>query len=97
MPGPFVFLHENDLLLSLCQVDPFLSLVDDHKLQAVNSGIMPNGYGLKGDDSHAMKSLSEIESTEDQSREFCASEIVKSMKDLSDVKFLLRAWKFKSV
>ena len=67
------------------QVDPFLCLVEDHKLQAVNSGSKTNGYGSKGDDALAMKSLSELENSEDRTREFFASEIVKSLEDLSDV------------
>ncbi|XP_024019088.1 uncharacterized protein LOC21388445 isoform X2 [Morus notabilis] len=65
-------------------VDPFLRLVEDHKLQAVNSGSKENAYGSKEDDGLAMKSLSEIQITEDQTREFFASEIVKSLEDLSD-------------
>lgn len=65
-------------------VDPFLCLVEDHKLQAVNPGSQANAYGSKEDDGSAMKSLSEIEITEDQTREFFASEIVKSLEDLSD-------------
>ncbi|EXB52897.1 hypothetical protein L484_004961 [Morus notabilis] len=66
------------------EVDPFLRLVEDHKLQAVNSGSKENAYGSKEDDGLAMKSLSEIQITEDQTREFFASEIVKSLEDLSD-------------
>lgn len=65
-------------------VDPFLRLVEDHKLQAVSSGSKANAYGSKEDDGSAMKSLSQIEITEDQTREFFASEIVKSLEDLSD-------------
>ena len=72
----------------LDQVDPFLHLVEDHKLQAVSSGSKANAYGSKEDDGSAMKSLLQIEITEDQTREFFASEIVKSLEDLSDVKFL---------
>ena len=70
------------------QVDPFLRLVEDHKLQAVNSGSRENAYGSKEDDSLALKSLSEIEITEEQTREFFAPEIVKSLEDLSHVKSL---------
>ncbi|PON91725.1 Armadillo-type fold containing protein [Trema orientale] len=65
-------------------VDPFLHLVEDHKLQAVNSGSKANTYGSKEDDSLALKSLSEIEITEEQTREYFAPEILKSMEDLSD-------------
>ncbi|EXB93650.1 hypothetical protein L484_018036 [Morus notabilis] len=66
------------------EVDPFLHLVEDRELQAVNCGSKANAYGSKEDDGLARKSLSEIQITEDQTREFFASEIVKSVEDLSD-------------
>ncbi|KAL5537504.1 hypothetical protein UlMin_045125 [Ulmus minor] len=65
-------------------VDPFLRLVEDHKLKAVNTGSQENAYGSKEDDEMAIKSLSEIVITENQTREFFASEIMKSLEDLSD-------------
>ena len=71
----------------MSQVDPFLHLVEDRKLQAVDSGSNSNAYGSKEDDSSAVKSLSEIVITEDQTRESFASEILKSLENLSDVKF----------
>lgn len=71
------------------QVDPFLHLVEDRKLQAVKTGPAhpTNVYGSKEDDNLALNSLSEIEITEEQTREFFASEIVKSLDKLSDVSF----------
>lgn len=66
------------------QVDPFLHLVEDHKLQAVKSDQIRNIYGSKEDDSLALETLSNIEITEDQTRESFATEIVKSLENLSD-------------
>ncbi|BFG38111.1 hypothetical protein CerSpe_243850 [Prunus speciosa] len=67
-------------------VDPFLHLVEDRKLQAVKTGSdHPTiAYGSKEDDNLALKSLSEIAITEEQTREFFASQIVKSLDKLSD-------------
>jgi hypothetical protein len=78
------------LILCLNQVDPFLRLVEDCKLQAVKTGSHhpANVYGSKEDDGSASKSLSEIEITQDQTRESFASEIVKSLENLSEVKLL---------
>ncbi|XP_038992706.1 protein SEMI-ROLLED LEAF 2-like [Hibiscus syriacus] len=65
-------------------VDPFLRLVDDRKLRAVNT--IPdqptNVYGSKEDETSALKTLSEIRITPEQSRETLASEIMKSLGDL---------------
>lgn len=67
-------------------VDPFLCLVEDRKLQSVNTGAsqLTNVYGTKEDDDSALKSLSEIEIIEEQSRESFASVIVNSLENLSD-------------
>ncbi|GLT96039.1 hypothetical protein SLE2022_136880 [Rubroshorea leprosula] len=67
-------------------VDPFLCLVEDHKLTAVNGGALQQTivYGLKEDDNLALKTLSQIQITQDQSRESLASEILKSLGDLSE-------------
>lgn len=72
------------------QVDPFLHLVEDWKLQAVNTGPDHPGnvYGSKEDDTSASKSLSEMEFTNDQTREFLVSEILNSLDNLSEVKLL---------
>ncbi|CAL5420850.1 unnamed protein product [Camellia sinensis] len=69
-------------------MDPFLHLVEDCKLQAVDTGshLSKTIYGSKEDDSSASKSLSEIKITEDQSRESLASVIVKNLdKSSSDL------------
>lgn len=67
-------------------VDPFLQLIEERKLQASNprSGHPAIVYGSKEDDDSALKSLSEIKITEDQARESYASEIVKSLENMSD-------------
>ncbi|KAK2653214.1 hypothetical protein Ddye_013070 [Dipteronia dyeriana] len=66
--------------------DPFLRLVGEKKLQAVNSGSgQPKiAFGSKEDDDLALKFLSEIVITEDQTRESFASEIVKSLENMSN-------------
>ncbi|KAL7204417.1 hypothetical protein ACSBR2_017481 [Camellia fascicularis] len=62
-------------------VDPFLQLVDDCKLQAVNNGLDSLGkvYGSKEDDDDALKSLSAVVIKDDQSKESFASMIVKTL------------------
>lgn len=71
------------------QVNPFLHLVDK-KLKAVNPGYdhSSNIYGSKEDDDSALKFLSEINITGNQSREFFATEIVKRLENFPDVKLL---------
>lgn len=66
--------------------------MEDCKLQAVKSGSHrpANVYGSEEDDNSASKSLSEIDITEDQTRESFASEIVKSLENLSEVKRLYK-------
>lgn len=72
-------------LFNSTMVDPFLSLVEDCKLQAVKCN--PDSavaYGSKEDDYVAAKSLSEITLTDKQSRECMAAVIVNELGDLSD-------------
>lgn len=65
--------------------DPYLQLVDDSKLQTVSnsSGIV---YGSKEDDESALKSLSEVVISPDQSWESLASSIVSCLKKKLDSK-----------
>ncbi|XVF56139.1 hypothetical protein PTKIN_Ptkin06aG0092900 [Pterospermum kingtungense] len=67
-------------------VDPFLRLVEDRKLQALNAG--PDQptivYGSKEDDNLAVMALSEIQIAPEQHRETLASEIVKTLRNLSE-------------
>uniref|UniRef100_F6HL01 Protein EFR3-like B n=1 Tax=Vitis vinifera TaxID=29760 RepID=F6HL01_VITVI len=67
-------------------VDPFLHLVQDNKLQAVNSGsdCASKVYGSKEDDECALKALSQIKIAEEQTRESFATIIVKSLENLSE-------------
>ncbi|KAJ6826892.1 uncharacterized protein M6B38_369555 [Iris pallida] len=67
-------------------VDPFLCLVEENKLQAVNPALdlLPKTYGSKDDEIAASKSLSAISLTENQSKELMVSVILNSLKDLSD-------------
>ncbi|KNA16475.1 hypothetical protein SOVF_088690 [Spinacia oleracea] len=64
-------------------VDPFLSVVGDSKLQAVNKNATIE-FGCKEDDSSATRFLSEIIITEDQTRESFAAEIVRSLEKIKD-------------
>ncbi|GKU88618.1 hypothetical protein SLEP1_g2859 [Rubroshorea leprosula] len=73
-------------LLTDRTVDPFLQLVDDCKLQAVDNGAEHprKVYGSKEDDEDASKSLSAIEITENQSKESLATMVVKFLGNLSE-------------
>ncbi|KAG8646692.1 protein SEMI-ROLLED LEAF 2 isoform X2 [Manihot esculenta] len=73
------------VVLTEKMVDPFLHLVDQ-KLKAVKAGSdhCTNFYGSKEDDDSALKFLSEIDITGDQSKEFLAAEIVKSLENFPD-------------
>ena len=64
-------------------------------MQAVNSGTgqPKDAFGSKEDDDLALKFLSEIVITNDQTRESFASEIVKSLEHMSDVKLLCQIFK----
>uniref|UniRef100_A0A0D3FB83 Uncharacterized protein n=1 Tax=Oryza barthii TaxID=65489 RepID=A0A0D3FB83_9ORYZ len=62
-------------------VDPFLRLVEDCKLQVVESCLTV--YGSKDDDDLALKSLSNI-NINDQSKQASVSLILDSLKDLSE-------------
>lgn len=78
--------HRAKAALTDKEVDPFLHLVEDNKLQAVKTepDHPTNVYGSKEDDNLALKSLSQIDITGDQCRESFASEIVKSLDKLSE-------------
>ncbi|EYU27043.1 hypothetical protein MIMGU_mgv1a000818mg [Erythranthe guttata] len=69
-------------------IDPFLRLVDDCKLEALDhktgGNDMVKVYGSKEDDEDALKSLSTIRINEEQSTEYFASIILKNMGKLSD-------------
>lgn len=67
------------------QFDPFLCLVGDSKLQAVKKNTSIK-FGSKEDDNSASRYLSEIIITEDQTRESFASEILKSLEKMKDVR-----------
>ncbi|KAG8648894.1 hypothetical protein MANES_08G050000v8 [Manihot esculenta] len=73
------------VVLTEKMVNPFLHLVDK-KLKAVNPGYdhSSNIYGSKEDDDSALKFLSEINITGNQSREFFATEIVKRLENFPD-------------
>lgn len=66
-------------------------MVEDHKLQAVSTGSDNHtiNYGSKEDDDRALKTLSELLTAENHTQEFFASEIVRSLQGLSEVKLLL--------
>ncbi|KAH9678986.1 hypothetical protein KPL71_025927 [Citrus sinensis] len=75
------------LLLTEKKVDPFLHLFEDKKLRAIHTGSdLPKIiFGSKEDDDLALKFLSEIENTDDQTRESLTSEILKSLENLPTI------------
>ncbi|XP_006657548.1 protein SEMI-ROLLED LEAF 2-like [Oryza brachyantha] len=66
--------------------DPFLHLVDESKLQAVKDSLDDPSkiYGSPEDNSNALKSLSEIELSESQSRECIVSTIMNNITNMLD-------------
>ncbi|XP_022756818.1 uncharacterized protein LOC111304505 isoform X5 [Durio zibethinus] len=74
------------LLFARTKVDPFLQLVDDCKLQTAKTEVEHPGkvYGSKEDNEDALKSLSEIEIADNQSKESFATMIVNFLGNLSD-------------
>ncbi|TVU28905.1 hypothetical protein EJB05_20443 [Eragrostis curvula] len=73
-------------VLTESTVDPFLSLVEDCRLQALDRQAEPCSrvYGSKEDDDLALKSLSNINMNEDQSKETSVSVILNSLENLSE-------------
>ncbi|CAH2058461.1 unnamed protein product [Thlaspi arvense] len=64
-------------------LDPFLHLVEDHKLKAVNSDqLLTVGYGCEKDDASALDTLSNIAVSTEHSRGTLVYEIVKSLEDM---------------
>ncbi|XP_015573881.1 protein SEMI-ROLLED LEAF 2 isoform X1 [Ricinus communis] len=78
--------------------DPFLQLVDECKLQAVDNQLdhPRKSYGSKEDNEDALKSLSAIEISEAQSKESFATMISKFLKKSSDQKSAIREELLKS-
>ncbi|KAL5067191.1 hypothetical protein RYX36_018078 [Vicia faba] len=70
----------------LAQVDPYLHLIEDNKLQAVS--FSPDNmtiiYGSKEDDNRALRTISELLTSEPQDQEIFVSEIVKSLEYMSE-------------
>ncbi|ONM30440.1 ARM repeat superfamily protein [Zea mays] len=78
---------ETQFLASLVfgEVDPFLCLIEDCRLQALDSAAQScKLYGSKEDDDQALKSLSNIDMNEHQSKETSVSLILDSLEDLSE-------------
>jgi hypothetical protein len=77
------------------QVDPFLHLIEDNKLQVVtfSPDNLTINYGTKEDDNRALHTISELLTSEHQDREFFVSEIVKSFENMSKVMLLLVLYK----
>ncbi|KAG2309456.1 hypothetical protein Bca52824_029204 [Brassica carinata] len=64
-------------------IDPFLSLVEDHKLKAVSTDQLPTAaYGCQEDDASALDTLSNISISTEHSRGTLVYEIVKSLEDM---------------
>ncbi|ONM30424.1 ARM repeat superfamily protein [Zea mays] len=72
-------------VLTESTVDPFLCLIEDCRLQALDSAAQScKLYGSKEDDDQALKSLSNIDMNEHQSKETSVSLILDSLEDLSE-------------
>ncbi|KAL8258631.1 hypothetical protein R6Q59_026584 [Mikania micrantha] len=69
--------------LSNKMVDPYLRLIEDCKL-TVGPGSGSINFGSKEDDNSALKSLSEVKFSEEQSMESLASTIVKHLESVSE-------------
>jgi hypothetical protein len=67
-------------------VDPYLNLVNDTKLKTVDGGHILGSisYGSNEDDEYALRSLSEIRFTRDQTKESLASWVARSFTSFSD-------------
>ncbi|CAH8354819.1 unnamed protein product [Eruca vesicaria subsp. sativa] len=65
------------------RLDPFLHLVEDHKLKAVNPDQLQTvAYGCQKDDASALDTLSNIAVSTEHSRGTLVSEIVKSLENM---------------
>lgn len=74
----------------LYQVDPFVKLVEDCKLQVVNLG-QDNPkqiYGSKEDNENAVKSLSAVDTSESQSKESFAKLVLQTLENKSEVNII---------
>ncbi|RDX61011.1 Protein EFR3-like B, partial [Mucuna pruriens] len=80
--------HSSRAVLTEKKVDPFLHLIEDHKLQAVSAALdnLTIIYGSKEDDDRALKTLSELLTFSHQDQEFFVSEIVRSLPELSSIR-----------
>ncbi|XP_027918303.1 uncharacterized protein LOC114177223 isoform X2 [Vigna unguiculata] len=73
------------------QIDPYLQLVDDYKLQVVNFPPQTIIYGSKEDDDRATQTLSELLGSINETRDLFATEIIKCLEtfakaELSSIK-----------
>ena len=73
------------------QVDPYLQLIEDHKLQAVSFAPdnLSINYGSKEDDDRALDMLSDLLTYIHKTRDLFASEIIKSLEMFAKVMLLL--------
>lgn len=72
--------------MNLYQVDHFLCLVGDSKLQISDAGLeKQNVYGSKDDNASALKSLSDIKFENDLAKESLVAIIVRSLDNVLEV------------
>ncbi|CAN1348774.1 Protein SEMI-ROLLED LEAF 2 [Linum perenne] len=73
------------VVLTEKMVDPFLHLVEDRKLEAVSGEIAIHkvAFGSKDDSNVASKAISSVSTVGEQSKDFFAAEITKSLSNLS--------------
>lgn len=69
------------------QVDPYLHLVDDNRIEAfhIGSDSIKPAYGSKEDELAAVEALSSIEITNEQSKEHLASIVMQNLGNLPEV------------
>lgn len=74
-------------IISIGQIDPYLELIEDIRLQAVciESNLEMISYGSEEDEAAALKSLSEISSDDQQLKELVLSHLITKCGNLSEV------------
>ncbi|KAM7264985.1 hypothetical protein ACFE04_002668 [Oxalis oulophora] len=78
-------IHRVKASLTEKTVDPYFLLTEDRKLSVANGFNQPvNAYGTKGDDVLALKSLSEVDISDELTTEALTSVIVNSLEKLSN-------------
>lgn len=83
--GPLLFLEL--IFWDMWQVDPYLHLINDERLEEANISLDGNGtiYGSEEDDDAALSSLSSIERDDEHLKQIVESHLMKKFENLSKV------------